>query len=58
MAVSANYRAIDSILAVCVLFVASLGAYGVLGFGERSALRRHPVQTLAQNSAEIEERRE
>jgi multicomponent Na+:H+ antiporter subunit B len=62
MAVSANYRAIDSILAVCVLFVASLGAYGVLGFGERSALRRHPaqtlVETLAQNPAEIEERRE
>lgn len=54
MAVSANYRAIDSILAVCALFVASLGAYAVLGFGERSALRRHP----AKSPAEIEERRE
>jgi multisubunit Na+/H+ antiporter MnhB subunit len=40
MAVSANYRAIDSIFAVCMLFVASLGAYAVLGFGERSALRQ------------------
>jgi uncharacterized MnhB-related membrane protein len=41
MAVSANYRAIDSILAVCMLFIGSLGAYAVLGFGERSALRQH-----------------
>jgi multicomponent Na+:H+ antiporter subunit B len=40
MAVSANYRAIDSILTVCMVFIASLGAYAVLGFGERSALRQ------------------
>jgi multisubunit Na+/H+ antiporter MnhB subunit len=40
MAVSANYRAIDSILTVCMVFIGSLGAYAVLGFGERSALRQ------------------
>ncbi|MEJ0023719.1 MAG: hypothetical protein WDN76_10050 [Alphaproteobacteria bacterium] len=44
MAVSANYRAIDSTLAVCMLFIASLGAYAVLGFGERSALRQQAPQ--------------
>lgn len=46
MAVSANYRAIDSVLAVCALFIASLGAYAVLGFGERSALRQPPHEIV------------
>jgi multicomponent Na+:H+ antiporter subunit B len=40
MAVSANYRALDTLLAACALFIAALGAYAVLGFGERSALRQ------------------
>jgi multisubunit Na+/H+ antiporter MnhB subunit len=44
MAVSANYRAIDSVIAVCALFIAALGAYAVLGFGERSALRQLPAE--------------
>jgi uncharacterized MnhB-related membrane protein len=39
-AVLANYRLIDSLAALIVVFAAALGAYGVLGFGERSALRR------------------
>jgi multisubunit Na+/H+ antiporter MnhB subunit len=40
MAVSANYRAIDSLLAAGAVFLAGLGVYAVLGFGERSVLRR------------------
>lgn len=39
-AVSANYRAFDSLLAAGAVFLACLGAYAVLGFGERTALRR------------------
>jgi multisubunit Na+/H+ antiporter MnhB subunit len=39
-AVSANYRAFDSVLAAGGAFLACLGAYAVLGFGERTALRR------------------
>jgi multisubunit Na+/H+ antiporter MnhB subunit len=38
-AVSANYRAIDSLLAAGAVFLAALGAYALLGFGERSILR-------------------
>jgi multicomponent Na+:H+ antiporter subunit B len=38
-AVSANYRAIDSLLAAGAVFVAALGVYALLGFGERSILR-------------------
>jgi multisubunit Na+/H+ antiporter MnhB subunit len=41
-AVSANYRAFDSLLAAGAVFLACLGAYAVLGFGERTALRRPP----------------
>jgi multicomponent Na+:H+ antiporter subunit B len=39
-AVSVNYRAFDTLLAVGAVFLACLGAYAVLGFGERTALRR------------------
>lgn len=39
-AITANYRAIDTLLAAGAIFLAALGAYGVLGFGERSVLRR------------------
>jgi multicomponent Na+:H+ antiporter subunit B len=45
MAVSANYRAIDALLAAGATFLAGLGAYAVLGFGERSVLRRAPPTT-------------
>lgn len=41
-AVSANYRAFDSLLAAGAVFLACLGAYAVLGFGERTVLRQPP----------------
>lgn len=44
MAVAANYRAIDALLAAGAVFLASLAIYAVLGFGERSVLRRPAVR--------------
>ena len=46
-AVAMNYRAIDALLATVSIFASALGAYAILGFGERSALRRPSPSTKA-----------
>lgn len=51
-AVSANYRAFDSLLAAGAVFLACLGAYAVLGFGERTALRRPPSRPSVESAGD------
>jgi multicomponent Na+:H+ antiporter subunit B len=51
MAVSSNYRAIDAVLAGVGVFLAGMGVYAALGFGERTVLRQ-PLATDIKPEAE------